>query len=897
VPDRRDLPSAARAYALLLRAYPRPYRRRFEGDMQRAFAAEHADARARGAWTTALFWIRTVLDAVRFGLAERRSPRSPIESPRRRWNPGSELRWACRALAARSRQAAFGVALLAITLGANGIVFSVADSLAFMPIDYPDRHQLVILQGHDPQSGRTITGLPADLVDPVRAQTDLVAAVHATTGGSILLTRGGEPVSVRAANVTPGLFEMLGARPIAGRTFAAADAGADAATVVVVREDLAREHFGDPAAAAGRTLETMTGPLHVLGVMPSTFRYQSGNDRVWRPLDLTRRPAGRVPSLFVLARTAPGVELDALQRALAERSPAIAPQTAAARGWPYTIAPAPFGDRVGAAPSRVYWFLLAAAVCLLLTACASIASVELSSAVARARTFAVASALGASRGSLMRIVLWEAGLLAISAVTLGAALAAPGTMAVAAALPDAITVRSTNAIDLDARALAFMAAAGALTWIVAALPVLHFATRQSTGDVLKLESRTAAGSRGAAGARRALAAFQVAVAVCLLIGATLGLRSYLALVSLDKGFDSTNLIGVKVTIPPSMPRTAAAIEATSAGVLARLQSLPVVAGATHAIDVPPLVWGDRYAGPIEMDGQDPSGMAITIRTSVTPDYFGVLRLPLRAGRTFAPGEPATSVIVPETFAQQFWPGTSAIGRRFKQQSDAGWLDIVGVTARMRNELDTRGAPSRVEHQIFLPRRPLTAAQAMTASGSPFAYYTVAFAVRLTDLSATAGVLDAVRAVDSRLLARAEVVDDLYAALFTDTRVATSVVTAFGVLAFAVALAGIYGVMAFLVAGRGREIAIRMALGADGRDVRRHVLRAALGFVLAGAAAGLLGAWAASRFVASQLYGVSPTDAATYAGVALIVVSAAILATWQPARRASRVDPAVALRAE
>jgi hypothetical protein len=275
----------------------------------------------------------------------------------------------------------------------------------------------------------------------------------------------------------------------------------------------------------------------------------------------------------------------------------------------------------------------------------------------------------------------------------------------------------------------------------------------------------------------------------------------------------------------------------------------------------------------------------------------VLRLPFRAGRTFAASEPATSAIVTETFAQQYWPGEPALGKRFKQPGDKTWLEIVGVTGRIRNETDRRDEPSRVEHQVFVPWRPLAANEVMTANRTPPPYYTVSFAVRLRDAAAAVAVRDAVRTVDDRLLARAEAVDDLYAALFVDTRVGATVVSAFGVLAFAVALAGIYGVMAFLVAGRGREIAIRMALGAAGRDVRRQVLASALTFVVAGAIAGVLAAWALSRFVASQLSGVSPTDAPTYAVVALLVVVAAVVATWQPARRAARIDPAAALRGE
>jgi predicted permease len=881
-------------FGLLVRLLPHHRREQYARGMQDVFARLAADARLRaGTVGVAILLARELRGVVGFAVRERLA----ALRRRQRWQPAAELRWAARAVAARKTQAAFGVALLAIAIGVNGVVFSVSDSLGFARDNYPDGDRLVILQGHDPKTNRTITGLPADLVEPVRAHTDLLSAVHATTGTSVLLNRRGAPEVVRALWVTPGLFEMFGARPIAGRTFVAADAGPGVSAAVVVREDLAREHFGDPAAAVGQTLDAATGPLHVLGVMPATFRYQNGNDRLWRPLDLQPGSSRRVPSLFVVARMAPGMTHDALQRGLLERSPSMTPLTAYARGWPYAIAPAPFGDRYGVSPPQVYRFLLAAAICLLLTACASVASVELSAAVTRGRAFAVASALGASRGALVRITIWEAGLLTAGAVSLGVILAAWGTAAVAAALPDSITVRSTNAIDLDTRALMFMAAVGALSWLVAALPVLHFAFRLSTSDVLKLDSRGAAGSRRAAVVRRTLAAVQVAVAVCLLIGAALAVRSYLRLVNLDKGFDSTNVIGVEVTIPPSMPRTAPAIEATSAQVIDRLRAMPSVAGMAETVEAPPLVWGERYAGPMEIEGQDPAGMAITMRTRVTNDYFDVLRLPLRAGRIFEPNEPATSVIVAEPFAAQYWPGQSAVGRRFKQQSDASWLEIVGIVARVRNELDQGVAPSRVEHQIFVPRRPLAPADVTTVSRSPTAFYTLAFVVRLVDLAAMPVILDAIRGIDRRLLAKADVVDDLYAAMFIDTRIAASVVLSFGMLSLAVSIAGVYGVMAFLVAGRRRELAIRIALGAGPGDLLRHVLGAALRFVVAGAAAGLLTARVAARSIESQLVGVSGTDAPTSIAVAAAIVAAALIATWLPARRASTIDPVLTLRAE
>ena len=515
--------------------------------------------------------------------------------------------------------------------------------------------------------------------------------VHGETGGTVLLSRDGTPVDVRP----PGSRRACSRWSADGRSPAGSSAmptGSRTRQRWRSFAKIARDHFGTPADAVGRRLDAVTGPLHVIGVLPMSFRFPSGIDRLWRLQSLPPRADGRVPNLLTMARLAPDVSLEAVNRALTERSPVVVALTSSNR-WKHTVAAKPITGHYSAESTRVFRFLVAAALCLLLTACASVASVELASAIARARNYAIASAMGASRASLIRMVLAEAAVLAGAAAGLALGLASLATAFVASTLPESMTYQSTNPIDVDVRTMAFMAAAALLTWIVTAVPVVVFASRPATATVLRVDARTGAGSRSASAVRRGLTSMQVAAAVCLLIGAALGTRSYIALVTQDAGFDARNVVSLEVTLPPVLPRTPEAIETTSARVLQRLRAMRDVRAATSGAP-PPIMEGDRHAAPIEVEGgTGPASMVILISRPATPSYFDTLGVPMRAGRTFSADNVGDDAIVSETFARQFFPDGAAVGRRFRQQGDRAWRRIVGVSARTRNESDRVGQPS------------------------------------------------------------------------------------------------------------------------------------------------------------------------------------------------------------
>ena len=362
---------------------------------------------------------------------------------------------------------------------------------------------------------------------------------------------------VQTADVTVGLVRLLGARPKWGRDFVDDDARQTSPHPVLIAQSLAAEQFGDPARAVGQQLRTTAEPLLVVGVMPAEFRYPTGSVRIWRAMD-PRGPlmAGFGGGVFSIARLAEGMDLSRAIPLIEQRNTAVGAAAGARQG--YAARPGPLRAAQSAADQRrMLLVLLGAAISLLLIACANVASLELASAMTRARTYAIQLALGASRASLVRSALLEGAILVIGAAVLAAALATAGARTLVAFFPPHIVAGSANPIDIDGRAMIFMTAIAAVAWALSALPTVAFAARANLLSLLKLEGASVAASRGGSRFRRVLTVAQVAVAVLLLVGSLLYVRSYLALLRLDKGFDSGGVAAITLTIPPQAFGTAA----------------------------------------------------------------------------------------------------------------------------------------------------------------------------------------------------------------------------------------------------------------------------------------------------------------------------------------------------
>ncbi len=811
-----------------------------------------------------------------------------------------DARWAWRNLRSRGWRPVLAVGLLAVALAANTLVFAAADSLVFHRAPYRDFEQLIEIQQRNARTGRPGSSFvtPA-LLDEWRKQTDLLSGVEGHLFKVIFLSGTGEPMLVQAADVTVGLVGLLGERPRWGRGFLEEDAHQTNPQPVLIAESLAIERFGDPSRAVGQRLETTADPLVVVGVMPASFRFPDGSQRIWRALD----PRGPLADGFVgvasIARLAPGVDVKQAASIMERRSLDVGQAAGAQQS--YSAIPAPLRSAQAAADRRrMLLVLVGAALCVLLIACANVASLELASAVTRARTYSIQLAVGASRASLVRSAVLEGVFLVGIAAAAATVFARAGAQLIVAYFPPFITANSANPIDVDERALLFMTAIAAVTSALSTLPVAAFAGRANLLDLLKLEGSSIATSRSGALFRRALTVVQVALAVLLLVGTVLYTRTYLALLRLDKGFDSGGVASISLTIPPQALDSAAERRVLADTILARVRVRPGVIAAFEG--PPPPSTGDSptFIQQIEIDNRGPVDTNLMFpKLYVEPDYFTVLRVPLLRGRMFETGESPTNVIISQALASRLWPGQDAVGHRFRESPQLPWLSVIGVVGHVRLTQDATTGPDHYFQLYFAkqpppPSRPAPPALANRRFAMP-SFRSMTITARVDSRARASDLYQTVRSVDPRNILKVDFVDDLFADQFADRLLATRVIGGFGLLAFLVAAAGIYGLMAFLVASRAREMGIRVALGATGNDIRRLVLGSSLRLVSAGAAIGIASALAASRLLRSQLFGVSPTDPLALIGVTSVVVAVALVATWSPARQAARMDPTVLLK--
>jgi predicted permease len=584
-----------------------------------------------------------------------------------------------------------------------------------------------------------------------------------------------------------------------------------------------------------------------------------------------------------IALLAPGVSFEQAKFAVAQRGDGV--QSTTSRRRPEALTLHRFTDLRGETRYRAILLMLtAAAACLLLIACANVASLEVAAGFARSRAMAVHAALGASARQLLRMRLIETAILVAASAAVAAFLARAGAQVVAASLPAAMAEQLSNAIDIDGRAVLFMLAAAACAWAVTLAPTVWRASRADLMEVLRNDARGQTSHTGA-WARHALVISQIAATVLLLVGALLYARSYSARVDVPKGFDSTNLITLTALGPPASSLRGVELKEAVAETLSRHSAVESVVRADQLMPSPTF----GMMGPLLLD-KTPSGLTVSIHGfPVAPEYFRMLRIPIIDGELFDAGDPMSRVVVDEALAREFWPGLDPIGRRFGiEGSGIGRIrgemtdtfEVIGVAGGVRQDRTTFAAGVGA-FIFYYPVHP----QGAGAS----------FIARLRDGRQLPAVVSAVRAVAPQAIVRGESMDERYARLEGDLRLAAGVTGGLAGLAVIVAALGVYAVMAFIVSGRTREIGIRMALGAGVRDIRREVFAVSMRFVVAGALVGLAISLAATRWIESQLYGVSATDPLTYAAVAAGVFLVAALATWGPAAAAAKVDPAVALR--
>jgi predicted permease len=797
----------------------------------------------------------------------------------------ADLRFAVRTLLRTPAFTLTALATLALGIGANAAIFSIVHGVLLRELPYPEAARLVQVHIANPQRGISDASLSLIDVEDWRARARHVERVAGHFESRMTLTGRGEPTEILHAFVTDGFFEALGVHARLGRALQEHD-HRQAARVAVLSEGTWRSRFGGDPDVIGAAITLDHQPFTIVGVMPLDFRFPSSDVAVWVPVTLLTPddigPRVRDNRLLSgLARVRAGsshreaeAELTSIAATLAREFPDTN------EGWD-TVRVVGLQDAMVGDVRAALLVVLGVVGFVLLIACANLAHLLLARATSRSREFAVRHALGASRGRLVRQLLVESLVLAAAGGALGIAFSAWAVDVVLHLGAD--TLPRLDDVRLDWAVVGYTSGvtllAGLLFGIVPALRATreegHASLRSGRGWVGSDRPRL----------RATLVVAEVSLAVVLVIGAGLMARSFLALRSVDPGFDPDRVLAVslRISLPPgSADEQIAFLHARKLAFIDRVRALPAVT-AVGSIQRLPL----RGAGePWEFsrpDGTDPRPVRVDARF-VNPEYFAAMGIPLLAGRVFAeqptPGD-SVQVVLSAAAARRFWPGEDPVGKylRFGQSP----VEVTGVAGDVRQ----RGLAAEPEPAVYVSQyqAPRVAVNLVVrSSGEP---------ARLAP-----AVQAAIREVDpgqpiTGVATLGEVVGDSIA----QERFFSALFVAFGGIALLLAAVGVYGVLAYDVEQRTREFGVRMALGARAADVLRLVIGSSLALVLAGVALGIGTALIVTRVLASLLYGVGATDPLTFAGVATLLVVVACLAAYVPARRATRVDPMVALRAE
>jgi predicted permease len=880
------------AYRLLLLAFPRRTRREVGDEMLRMFEAQLDDARRSGQ-SVARLWLHAIADAVWHGTIERiaMSKATTVhalrESGRWRWWMHAivqDLRYAVRMLVAQPGTSFIALLTLALGIGANTAIFSAVNALLLRPLPYHDPDRLVMVWEKRAAEGVFDNVVaPADYLDWARMNT-----VFESTAGVLSvtfdLTGSGEPVRLFAGLVSPPFFDVLGIRPVLGRSFHANENVRGQERVAIIGHALWQNRFGSDPQVVGRKILLNGVPCEIVGVLPATFDYPDSTIEIWTPLVLeggSEPPSRGNHSLSVYARLKPGVTLEQartdMDRVGAQLSQQY-PDTNSRHGaWVVPLRE----ELTGPVKSRLL-LLLAAVGFVLLIACVNVANLLLARAAARRREVAVRGALGAGRARLVGQALTESLVLAVIGGIAGLLVAKWGIDLLRSIVPANALVVGLNHLGLNARVLLFSLGLSVVTGTLFGLvPALQFAT-EDLNNALKDGGRSPIGIRRRL--RMTLVVSEIALASLLLVGAGLALRSFQTVLHAEAGLSMNGVLTALVTLPGSRYQGWDKVVSTFEQIEARLRTIPGVqrVGATAAL---PLSGQGGRRG-IIVEGYQPAPDTPTRAhpRPVTPEYFHALGIQLTAGRHFTAsdrqGAPLVT-IVNETMARRYWPQSSPLGKRVMFVGTKEWCEVVGVVRDVRHW----GLDQPVNPEMYLPL------PQYLSTGMTF--------VLATDKepgSLASAVREQLRAIDPDLpLSNVRTMEEVAARSVATRRVGMQLLGIFGALALILAAAGIYGVMAHLVTLRTGEIGVRMTMGARPGDVMRLVLKEALVQAVIGLTIGLAAALILMRSFRSWLYEVSPTDPITLATVALVLLITALLACLVPARRAMRVDPVTALR--
>jgi putative ABC transport system permease protein len=809
----------------------------------------------------------------------------------------ADLVHALRSFRRRPLFSAVAAGTLALAIGASTAVFSVVDAVLLRSLPFAAAHELVTVWLAVPEQNAPFVEVSYPFLTAVRRDSRTLAGAAAmpAVNSPFLLGHGADTARVEGRIVTGNFFAVLGARAALGRTFTEAEDKVGVPRVVVVSHGLWQRHFGGDPSAVGRELRVDGTPMTVVGVMPRAFRYPPGAD-LWTPLvpivpNLVND--ARVGWATILARRAPDQTLAAV-RAELDRIAAHhgwlrdGPDAAPVHPVPRSVV-TPLRDTFFGASRPALLVLLLAVLLVLLVASANVAALLLARAGARRREIAVRLALGASRARLVRQLLAESAVLAGAGGTAGVALAYLALDALVALVPADVPRLGDAAVD--ARVLVFACALTLVSATVAGLVPALLASRPALTEALGAGARDAGPHRHGRW-RGLLLGAEAAIAVVLLSGAALLVQTFSNLQRLDLGFDPAGVLTFEVTGPRGKYTSPAQVRALHHTIVERLGAVPGVESAA-AVLIRPL-WGRvGLDWPFTVEGQakDEAERNPPLNLQVvTPEFFRTMRMPLVRGRSFSDRDTERTppvVVISEPMARRYWPGQDPLGKRLQMPAPTApypliWVTVIGVVPEARyRELQA------ARYDLYMSYR---------QSDEPLKH--VVLRTAQDPLALAGAAREAVRAADAELvLSHVTTMEDLVDDALAGTRFAMQLLSGFALVALALAALGTYGVVAFLVGRRTREIGLRMALGARAASVVRLVVRQGMAPVAAGALLGVAGAFALGRALSALLYGVSAHDATAPSVAAALLCAAGLFACALPARRAARVDPAIALREE
>jgi predicted permease len=805
-----------------------------------------------------------------------------------------DLRYATRALLQAPRTSALVIVMMALAIGAGTAVFSIVDQTVLRAAPFAHADRLVNVVSLVAKKGGGGSILTPMKIAGWQTQPSVFERFEAYTYRQFDVTGTAEPERIGGLDISTELLPMLGVSPQLGRGFIDGEGRSGGPRVALISDAIWRRRFGAARDILGRQIVLNDQPHTIVGVMPRRFRLIAEDESVWLPIDITASAGDNSAARFHgVARLRSGLDVARAQQDVDRIADHLQATTPIARSW-YLLLEKKLVAHVDPTTRTALFVLLGAVAFVLLIACANVANLLLTNTVRRGREMAIKSALGAHRARLMRQVLLEGVLLATAGGALGILLAIWGLDALLAAAPDDLAFARTVPIEIDARVMAVTLVTSLVTGLLfAIIPAI----RGSRPNLMPALHGVTPGNRDRASFGRipsALVVAEVGFSLVLLVGAALMMRTLIKLETLNPGFDPRNVVSIELGLPtdryPTVESRAAFFDELSRRFAAsgRTRGMALAGGVPEGGHT----WGTAAA---EGSSRPPEEFESVIN-NVSPDYFRLLGIPLRAGRVFVNDDVPGAIVVSRALAERFWGSAgSAIGRRFRTSDKSPWNTVVGVAENVAGTIGEEGTSLLIYYPW--PRRSTGTPSKPVPGRRNYARHILL--VRADNaLGAVPTIKSHIWALDkNQTIENVRLLEDIHAETFGRQRFVLWLMAAFAVVAVVMTVTGLFGVLAQAVAQRRREIGIRMALGASPDDMFKLIVLRGMMLTFGGVALGLLAAFSLSNVLAALLFEMSPRDPISFAGVALLFLVIAAVACWLPARAAMRVQPSSALRTE